>query len=286
PASKSARTNEAPREQQAESSQVRKGSRKRRILRGPKGEVMIPEDLPKECFWAKLKCAHGRNPLHFLSEFDPLISLDETPDYEITFRSRRWWEDHDPWLDAYKEALKTSDEGWKMRDEAMKQDDSVPDDEGADDWDFMCLPIPRYEDGKFCGEFEDDDDEEGDGETANNAGKENGEKPFYSQVAQFDSVFQPTSSYRDFWPEVEGVAMILQRGQLNFNNYRQIKSIRGSPAGWMDKWENVDWQSRLRDYKDEKGSDKLGGHDFDITTMTEIERWRHEDKWHRTARIQ
>ncbi|EXM18447.1 hypothetical protein FOTG_13547 [Fusarium oxysporum f. sp. vasinfectum 25433] len=54
----------------------------------------------------------------------------------------------------------------------------------------------------------------------------------------------------------------------------------------MDKWENVDWQSRLRDYKDEKGSDKLGGHDFDITTMTEIERWRHEDKWHRTARIQ
>ncbi|KAJ0144829.1 hypothetical protein HZ326_12420 [Fusarium oxysporum f. sp. albedinis] len=63
----------------------------------------------------------------------------------------------------------------------------------------------------------------------------------------------------------------------------------------MDKWENVDWQSRVstlavayfqkeeltgfkpRDYKDEKGSDKLGGHDFDITTMTEIERWRHED---------
>ncbi|EXA36160.1 hypothetical protein FOVG_13258 [Fusarium oxysporum f. sp. pisi HDV247] len=69
-------------------------------------------------------------------------------------------------------------------------------------------------------------------------------------------------------------------------DYRQIKSIRGSPAGWMDKWENVDWQSRkeeltgfkLRDYKGEKGSDKLGGHDFDITTMTEIERWRHEDK--------
>ncbi|RKK88285.1 hypothetical protein BFJ69_g141 [Fusarium oxysporum] len=42
----------------------------------------------------------------------------------------------------------------------------------------MCLPIPGYEDGKFCGEFEDDDEEEGDGETANNAGKENDEKPF------------------------------------------------------------------------------------------------------------
>ncbi|KAH7470010.1 hypothetical protein FOMA001_g14466 [Fusarium oxysporum f. sp. matthiolae] len=40
------------------------------------------------------------------------------------------------------------------------------------------------------------------------------------------------------------------------------------------------------DYKDEKGSDKLGGHDFDITTMTEIERWRYEDKWHCAARIQ
>ncbi|KAH7220221.1 hypothetical protein BKA60DRAFT_636057 [Fusarium oxysporum] len=187
PASKSARTNEAPQEQQAESSQVRKGSRKPRILRGPKGEVMIPEDLPKECFWAKLKCAYGRNPLHFLSEFDPLISLDGTPDYEITC---------------------------------------------ADDWDLMCLPIPGYEDGKFCGEFEDDDEEEGDGETANNAGKENDEKPFKKLeslhpnwpwvfamrgVAQFDSVFQPNSSYRDFWSEVEGLAMILQRGQLDLN---------------------------------------------------------------------
>ncbi|EXL92819.1 hypothetical protein NOF04DRAFT_14545 [Fusarium oxysporum II5] len=65
-----------------------------------------------------------------------------------------------------------------MTDEAMKQDDSVPNDEGADDWDFMCLPIPADEDGKFCGKFEDDDEEEGDGETANNAGKENDEKPF------------------------------------------------------------------------------------------------------------
>ncbi|PNP81162.1 hypothetical protein FNYG_05629 [Fusarium nygamai] len=336
-------------------------------------------------------------------------------------------EDHGPWLDTYKEALEISDEGWKMREEAMKQDDNVPDDEGADDWDIICVPIPGDEEGRFCGEFENDDEEERDGETASNAGKENGKNPFgklaslhpnwpwvftmrgvdrfkwwrqecckriqdnfgifdhnyigaygalevfENMIAHFDSVFQPNCNYRDFWPEVEGIALTLLARQRDFNiaklhdskhardeivsslvlavidalkrqdvfkpnseirnlgsvlltfihwrldmfyscitfygvydkslswickvvelaeeanvelsvpyyfdiDYRKIKNLQGSPAGWMDRWENVDRQSRLRDYKHEKGSDILGGHEFDITTMTEIERLEHEDK--------
>ncbi|KAH7236882.1 uncharacterized protein BKA55DRAFT_694505 [Fusarium redolens] len=91
---------------------------------------------------------------------------------------------------AFFGALKLSDECWKMRDEAMKQDDTVTNGEGADDWDFICLPIPGDEDGSFCGEFEDDeadeddnkDEEEGEGEaegeTASNAEKENDKKSF------------------------------------------------------------------------------------------------------------
>jgi hypothetical protein len=38
------------------------------------------------------------------------------------------------------------------------------------------------------------------------------------QIAQFDSVFQPNSSYRDCWPEVEGLAMTLQRGRIDYNS--------------------------------------------------------------------
>ncbi|KAF5990530.1 hypothetical protein FBULB1_7 [Fusarium bulbicola] len=421
PPSDSAQASEAPREQQANISLVPKSSRKRRLLRGPGGEVMIPEALPQECFWAKLKCAHGRNSLHFLSEFEGLMELDCAPWYELTFGCRRWWEDYGPWLDAYKEALEISDEGWKMREEVMKQDDSVPDDEGVDDWDFICVPIPGDEEGRFCSEFGYAVEEEEDGEAAGNAGKEKFKAPFNKlaslhpnwpwvftmrgvdrfkwwrqecckriredfgiehnfivaygalEIAHFDSVFQPDSNYRDFWPEFEGIALTLLTRQRDFNivklhdsrharngivgylvlaaidalkrqdlfkpnseirnlgsvlltfihwrldafysfftffnicgeslswickvvdlaeeanvelsvpyryevDYRKIKNLRDSPAGRMDRWENVDWQSRLRDYKLDMESDILGGHEFDITRMTEVERLEHEEK--------
>jgi hypothetical protein len=45
-----------------------------------------------------------------------------------------------------------------MRDEAMKQDDTVAEDEGADDWDFVCYPIPRSERARV-----EDEDEDGEG---------------------------------------------------------------------------------------------------------------------------
>ncbi|KAJ0144830.1 Uncharacterized protein HZ326_12421 [Fusarium oxysporum f. sp. albedinis] len=199
--------------------------------------MKLPESNKRKVLkFAKALCAHGRSPLHFLSEFDPLISLDGTPGYEITFRSRRWWEDHDPWLDAYQEALKISDEGWKMRDEAMKQGDSVPDDEGADDWDFMCLPIPGYEDvfamrGVDCFKWWQQEccqriQDHFPPLHRNYIGVYGAFEVFDNIVAQFDSVFQPNSSYRDFWPEVEVLAMILQRGQLDLNIVKHLESKR------------------------------------------------------------
>jgi hypothetical protein len=108
----------------------------------------------------------------------------------MTLGSRKWWDDHGPWLDTHKKALKLSAAKWKMRDEAMKQDDTVPDDEGADDWDFICMLIPRIERGSDDEDEdededeededvdEDEDEEEGEGETGNDAEKDKEKKPY------------------------------------------------------------------------------------------------------------
>ncbi|KAF5559831.1 nucleoside-diphosphate-sugar epimerase [Fusarium napiforme] len=307
----------------------------------------------------------------------------------LKFPKVLWREDNGPWLDTYKEALDIPDKGWKMREEVMKQDDNVPDDEGADDWDVICMPIPGDE----------ENDKTPSGKLAslhpnwpwvftmrgvdrfkwwrqecrkrfhgfNLISPYGALEAFENMIAHFDSVFQPNCNYRDFWPEVEGLALTLLHDLHVFNitglydsrhardeivgslvlatidalkrqdvfkpnseirnlgsvllafihwrldifcssivffniyeessswickvvdlaeeadielsapyhfdiDYRKLKNLRGIPTGWRDKWENVDWQSRLRDYKHEKGSDILGGHEFDITKMTEVER--------------
>ncbi|CVL10013.1 uncharacterized protein FPRN_13571 [Fusarium proliferatum] len=319
-----------------------------------------------------------------------------------------------------------------MRDEAMKQDDTVPDDEGADDWDFICMPIPRIERRGSDDEDEDenededeDEDEEGEGEgdTGNDAENDKEKKPYdklaslhpewpwfftmrgvdrhmwwqqeclkrspddfdlyiYNDfggygalevleniIALFNLVFKLKSTYRDFWPEVEGLAMILRGSLLEYvmiddgervqvtcedvgalilatiealkkqdvfkpdseihnlglvlfmfirwgreqsdygveeenwswiykiidlaeearikltaphnfeKDYEEIKDHREEWAQSMGKWNNVKWNDRvsfptvawrmarltgfqLRDFKDNKGSTKLGGHEF------------------------
>ncbi|KAF4448339.1 amine oxidase (flavin-containing) [Fusarium austroafricanum] len=267
PSAKSARTNDGQLpEEPGESSQTRNGSRKRRISRGPKGEVMMPQIMPHECAESNV-IETIPMPSRWVMYFDAI------PDRSLTLGSRRWWEDHGPWLDAHKKALKLSDANWKMRDEAMKQDDTVPDDEGADDWDFVCVSIPRVERGSLYDEDEEDeedeesDDEEGENDNDPEKKKDEGEKPYnklaslhpewpwfftmrgldrytwweqgclnrsqddfglyiyndfssYGMIelmenvfAQFSSVFKPTASYRDFWPEVEALALTL-RGEL------------------------------------------------------------------------
>ncbi|KAF5000513.1 hypothetical protein FGRMN_1680 [Fusarium graminum] len=219
-ASKSAGTNDAPTEEQAEQVNDPQGSRKRRISKGPKGEALMPQFMP---------------------------------------RDRKWWEDYGPWLEANKKALKLTASKWKMRDEAMKQDNTVPDDEGADDWDFD----EDDEDGDDEGDEDEDKEDEG-------ADKNREKKPYdklaslhpdwpwsftmrgidrftwlqlealkrdqddfdlhiyndftgygmhevmENAFAQFDSVFKPKASYRDTWPEVEGIAMVLRSGLIEY----------------------------------------------------------------------
>lgn len=99
---------------------------------------MMPQFMPRECAEAKVT-----ENLPMPSRWVAVI--DAIPDRSMTLGSRKWWEDHGPWLEANKKGLKLSAAKWKMREEAMKQDGTVPDDEGNDDWDFICLPIPSSE---------------------------------------------------------------------------------------------------------------------------------------------
>ncbi|KAF5254685.1 hypothetical protein FANTH_618 [Fusarium anthophilum] len=408
PAHKSSRTNEAPPEQQEEIPHLRKGSRKRRILRGPNGEAMIPDSFPLE--WADSRTI---DVLNIPTGWDFILE----DDHGMTLGSREWWEDYGPWLDTHKEALKLSAEIWKMKDKAM--------------------PGCYFEEWGFSGKFaefvekeEDEDDEEGQAESNTDiyAEKEDDNRPynklaslypewpwyftmrgvdrsrwwlqeclkrdpdnFYDLcvgkkfsaygalevleniIAKFDSVFRPKSTYRDFWPEVEGLAMFLHGGVLDYDGIgdgkrrqmtneiigylilatidaleqqdvfkpdseirnlglvlfmfiqwklshcyvpaeslfwmckivelaeeanvkltsphnfekdcRWVKTIRDRGAKRMDKWENVDWQSQLREFKDNTGSTKFGGDYFDITIMTQDDRNQREREWRRKVQI-
>ncbi|KAF5717078.1 amine oxidase flavin-containing protein [Fusarium globosum] len=83
PASKSARTNDAPAAEQGESSQAPRGSRKRHIPRGPKGEAMMPRFMPRECAESKAIEAIPM-PTRWIA------AIDATPGREMTLGSRRW----------------------------------------------------------------------------------------------------------------------------------------------------------------------------------------------------
>lgn len=75
-------------------------------------------------------------------------------------------------------------------------------------------------------------------------------------------------------------------------DYEVIKDHREEWAQRMGKWNNVKWNNivsfstvalrmtrltgfQLRDFKDNKGSTKLGGHEFDITRMSKAQRQQH-----------
>ncbi|KAJ4111353.1 hypothetical protein NW768_011931 [Fusarium equiseti] len=228
--------------------------------KGLKGESIMPQFMPCECAEA-----HAIENLPMPSRW--VVAIDATPDRSMTLNSRKWWEDHGPWLEAHKAGLGLSPAKWEMREEAMKQDGTVPDDEGNDDLDFICLPIPPSEREEGDGESVDsslvDEEEEG-GDKDKDGEEEGGDKKPYRKLAslhpdwpfyftmrakdrmnwwlcealkrnqddfdlhiyndfnaygmhelmeniflQFNSVFKAKASYRDFWPEVEGLALIL-----------------------------------------------------------------------------
>lgn len=136
---------------------------------------MMPRFMPRGCGEAKVI-----ENLPMPSRW--VIVIDATPNRFMTLNSRKWWEDHGLWLEAHKAGLKLSAVKWKIREEAMKQDGTIPDDEGNDDWDFICLPIPPSERNEEDEESVDwslvDEEEEG-GDKDRDAEEEGeGKKPY------------------------------------------------------------------------------------------------------------
>lgn len=208
-----------------------------------------------------------------------VAGIDATPGREMTLGSRQWWEDHLPWLVMNKTKLKLSATNWKKQEEALKKDVPVPEDEGNDDWDFVCRFKPRREgddsdeeDEEDGDEEDEEDDEEGEAERDKPSNKEKDEKqphmklaslhpdwPWVSTVLGLDreqwwtqetlkrdqddfnmhiyndfsnfgvievmeNIFQrfsdvtkpKTASYRDIWPEVEGLVLFLRSSLVDF----------------------------------------------------------------------
>ncbi|KAF5011079.1 hypothetical protein FDECE_2818 [Fusarium decemcellulare] len=274
PKGKAAKTKDSePAEERAETSQTGQAGRTRRIPRGPKGEYFMPQAMPREC-------ADVIKNIPMPSRW--IFAIDAIPDRSMTLSSRKWWEEHGPWLEAHKKQLKLSAANWKMKDEAMKQDATVPDDEGNDDWDFVCRVAPSAElrSGEDEDEYDDEDEDEEDGQGKDkdkDKGKDkdkdeddSSKKPYgklaslhpeypwiftmlgedrgkwwtqealkrdqddfsmhiyndwtnYGMLETIENMLQqisdhlkPKSSYREFWPEVEGLALALRSNLLDF----------------------------------------------------------------------
>lgn len=106
----------------------------RHISRGPNGEAFIPHIIPKEYADAMKKL-----PI----PFSWIAGIDATPGREMTTGDREWWETHGAWLEKNKKALKLKDADWKLRDEALAKEVPRKEDEGYEDFDFVCIRKPR-----------------------------------------------------------------------------------------------------------------------------------------------
>jgi hypothetical protein len=157
--------------------------------------------------------------------------IDATPGREMTLGSRQWWEDHGPWLDANKTKLKLSAANWKKREEALKKDESVPEDEGNDDWDSVCRFKPSGEGDDDDEEDEWDDEEDEDGEDEEDKedeqeGEAQRDKPSKKDKAAKEPHMKLASLHPD-WPWVTTVLGLereqwwtqetLKRDQDDFN---------------------------------------------------------------------
>lgn len=182
--SKTAKTTETsgdqPLDDNGEGAETRQTPRVRRISKGPKGEPFLPQVMPREC-------ADVIKDIPMPGSW--VNAIDAIPDRSMTLNSREWWEDHGPWLETHKKKLKLSAADWKKKDEALKKDaEPVPDDEGNDDWDFVCHFKPNLErrrdefdeeeeegdDDEEDDEDDDEDDEEDDDEEDGEVGKGKG----------------------------------------------------------------------------------------------------------------
>jgi hypothetical protein len=134
--------------------------RKYHIPRGPKGETFLPHVLPEEClpFIEKLPI-----PMPWVEGFDG------TPGRGMTLDARVWWESHGAWLEENKAALKLKAAQWKLKDAALAKEYPPNDDEGKDDWDFVCVTLPSP-DGSEDGDEEEDDEDDTEGASESDKG--------------------------------------------------------------------------------------------------------------------
>lgn len=106
----------------------------RHISRGPNGEGFMPHMIPKEYLEAIKKM-----PI----PFSWIGGVDASPGREMTIGDREWWESHGPWLEKNKKALNLKDADWKLRDDALAKEVPRKEDEGYEDFDFVCMRKPR-----------------------------------------------------------------------------------------------------------------------------------------------
>ncbi|KAK7428113.1 hypothetical protein QQZ08_005352 [Neonectria magnoliae] len=132
----------------------------RRISKGPNGETFMPCVMPAECHKEISKIPMPSSWI---------VAIDATPDREMSLGSREWWEDHESWLEKNKTKLKLKPDQWAKKDEAMMKEVTIKEDEGNQDWDFICLTqAPDKDEDEYD---EDDEDEEDDEEADKSADK-------------------------------------------------------------------------------------------------------------------
>ncbi|KAH7134276.1 hypothetical protein EDB81DRAFT_803549 [Dactylonectria macrodidyma] len=131
-----------------------------RIARGPKGEAFIPRLFPKAIAKAAQKLPIPQGWVN---------GIDGTPDSSMTLGDWQWWAESDDWLLKNKKALGFKEADWKRKDEAMTKEVPRKEDEGYEDFDFVCVHTPAKDEDE---EDEDDEEDEGDEEV-----EEEGEEP-------------------------------------------------------------------------------------------------------------
>lgn len=119
---------------------------------GPKGELMIPQILPKECVKAIEKLLLPRGWVR---------TIDATPERSLSLTDRRWWEANGLWLESNKKALGLTAKQWKMKEEALSKGSPLREDDANTAEEFICIyPLEDEEDSNDADEDDEDDDDE------------------------------------------------------------------------------------------------------------------------------
>ncbi|KAM5364990.1 hypothetical protein ACJZ2D_011250 [Fusarium nematophilum] len=245
---------EEPGESSSTANRASEGPRTRRIRRGPNGEAFVPEVMPKECADVIRKIPM---PPRWIA------GIDATPKRSMTLTSREWWEEHGPWLEKHKKQLKLSAADWKKREEAMKKDATVPEDEGNDDWDFVCRVKPSGDGGDDEDEEdeeEEEEEEEGEGQGEKDADKVDADKgrSLHGKLASlhpdYPWIFTMRGLDRSQWWAQE----VLKRDQDDFsmhiyndftsygvlevveNIFQQFSDVKKPKASYHDIWPEVE----------------------------------------------